>query len=253
MRTTLIALIAAAGAAGAEAAISNVDAVSAGADGSPPYLLQSLTVGGYTVDRSELRVGVTEALPGGTDAENNFFGTWPAPYDPPAPSSNFDLHDILARNQNTNPIIVKNFGGLALWTDVNGDDPDFFLFESASGEFGDSDISVQAILPGDLLGASVDLPGSGQWGDTGLSRAAGPNNGQAIKGIAFSVTDLLDEAGGPLAANASLVGLQINSTGVDPSLVAAAAVPEPATYTLAAATMAAWALLRRRRFGSAAT
>jgi hypothetical protein len=228
----------------AMAAIANIDSVSAGTSGSPPNMLQSVTVGGYTANRADLQVGTTTALPGGTDTNSNFFGSWEAPYAHPAPSSNFDLNDILARNGNDNPIVVKNFGGLPLWSDVNGADPDFFVFESASGAFGDSGVTVQAILPGDILGVAVGIGDTGAWGDTGLTRTGNPNNGQSIRGVSFAVTDLQDANGVALPSSAQLLGLQINSAGIDPSLIAAVAAPEPATAVLV--VIGALVLPRRR-------
>ena len=149
------------------AAIGPVTSVVAGTPGAPPYQLESITVGGYTVPLSGLAVGTTEALPGGNDG-GNFFNTWPPPFNPPAPCSNFDLNDILARNQNTNPVIVTNFGG-AVWTNSNGANPDFFIFEAAASGNVDADVTVQAILPGDVLGVAVALP-AGSWGVTGSGR-----------------------------------------------------------------------------------
>jgi len=241
-RTWLACLIACLLAPTAMGSITNVDSVVAGTNGSPPYDLLSVTVGGYTVHLGDLAVGNTDALPGGNDT-GDFFDTWMPPFTDPAPCSNFNLNDILARNSNPNPITVTYFGG-GLWSDANGAHPDFFIFESASSGFGDNDITVQAILPGGTLGNAVSLPGSGTWGDTGLQRVGDPNNGQAIKGISFEVTDLLDASGAALAQNAQLQGLQINSSGIDPGLVAAV-VPEPATLSLLA--LGGLGLLARRR------
>lgn len=226
----------------ATAELINVDSVSAGISGSPPNLLQSVSVGGYTANRSDLVVGTTEAMPGGTDGNGTFFGTWEPPYDPPAPSSNFDLHHFLGNHQNPNPIRVTSFGGAALWTDVNGNDPDFFLFEAAGGELGDTDVTIQAILPGDVLGAEVDLPGTGTWGDVGIEAS----NGNPVKGISFAVTDLLDVNGNALPGSAAIEGLQLNSLFLDPALVAAVGVPEPASSLLAAISLFALTVRRRR-------
>jgi hypothetical protein len=241
-RTCLAGLVACLLASAAAGGIVNVSSVTVDATPGAPYDLLSVTVGAYTANLAELAVGNTDALPGGNDG-GDFFETWMPPFVDPAPCSNFDIHDILARNTNPNCITVTNFGG-GLWSDANGADPDFFIFESASGEFGDNDITIQAILPGAVLGNAVTFPGTGTWGDTGLTRTVNPNNGQAIKGVSFAVTDLLDASGVPLPANQQLEGLRINSSGIDPSLVAAV-VPEPATVALLA--LGGLGLLARRK------
>lgn len=231
----------------ASATIANITGVDAGVDKSPPYELQSITVGGYTVTRAEIQVpAYTEALPGGTDTAGNFFGTWDPPYtQDTSPLNNYDLHDILARNANDNPVIVKWFGGM-LFQDINGPNPDFFIIEAASGTFGDPAVTVQAILPGGILGQEVLIGDTAAWGDTGLTRAANPNINQKLRGVAFDVTDLLDESGVNLTSDQQLEGLQINSTGIDPSFVGAVMVPEPSTLTLGLLGLG-WFLLRRRR------
>ncbi|MFO8015028.1 MAG: PEP-CTERM sorting domain-containing protein [Phycisphaerae bacterium] len=243
-RTGLVSLAVCLLASTAMGDIIAIDSVVAGTNGSPPYDLQSITVGTYTVSVDDLRVGDTDATPLQSGNCAPFCGgTWPDYPDDPAPCSNFDINDILARNQNSNPITVTNFGG-GLWSDVNGDNPDFFIFESASGTFGDDDITIQAILPGPVLGNAVSLPGSQTWGDTGLTRTVNPNNGQAIKGTSFAVTDLLDDSGAPLLADQQLKGLAVYSSGIDMSLVGAV-VPEPATVALLA--VGGLGLLARRK------
>jgi hypothetical protein len=204
------------------AAIANITsvAVTTGDGGAPPFDLQAVTVGAYTITKADFRTGTTEALPGGNDG-GTFFNTWPDQVNTTAPSSNLDINDILARNNNPNPILFKAFGGITQWFDTNGNNPDFFMFEAASGTFGDPSPSVQAILPGGGLGLPVELPDTGMWGDTGLTRVGNPNGGQNLTGISFAVTDLLDAAGSPLTNTSIIEGIQVNSMGLDPSTLAA--------------------------------
>ncbi len=230
----------------ARAAVMPISSVMAGTNGTPPYDLQSVTVGSYTALVADLRTGTTTALPGGTDTMNDFFGTWPSPYNPPAPDDDFDLNSILARNANSNPIIVKSFGGVPLWSDTNGDNPDFFIFEAASGTFGDTNNTVQAILPGGILGQPVNLTDSGTWGATGLFRVGNPNAGQAIRGISFAITDLRDAAGIALTNLSVIEGIQINSMGLDPSSISAV-IPEPSAMALLLLASAALGSARLRQ------
>ncbi len=216
----LLVFLMAAGSGSLRAAVAPITGVVAGTNGTPPYNLQSVSVGAYTALQADLQTGTTTALPGGNDG-GTFFGTWLPPFDTPAPSDDFDLNSILARNANSNPIIVKSFGGIPLFVDSNGNNPDFFIFEAASAGFGDTDPAVQAILPGGALGQAVDLTDSGIWGATGLFRVGNPNGGQEIKGISFAITDLKDAAGTALTNTSMIEGLQINSMGLDPSSVSA--------------------------------
>ena len=111
--------------------------------------------------------------------------------------------------------------------------------------FGDSGVEVQAILPGNVLGVAVPIGDTGTWGATGLTRSGNPNNNQAIRGVSFSVTDLLDDSGGALTLSSQLLGLQINSSGIDPSFIGAV-VPEPSSLFLVSLA-AGLVTLRRRR------
>ncbi len=87
--------------------------------------------------------------------------------------------------------------------------------------FGGDVVDIAAILPGGVVGQTVFLGSSGEWGDTGLLRVGNPNGGQAIAGISFSVTELLDASGVNLTTSSQIEGLRIYSDGVDLSLVAA--------------------------------
>ncbi|MCH7556751.1 MAG: hypothetical protein IIB56_04750, partial [Planctomycetes bacterium] len=175
--------------------------------GSPPYNLLSITVGSYTVDVSRLASGTSTTT---LDPVN---GTAV-----PLPD---DLEIGLQYNagETTDAFTVHMFGG-KLWTDSNGDNPDFFLFEAGNGD----NASIAAILPGGQVGQAITLPED--WGgDTGYDSSL---NGQNIVGISFAITDLLDAAGNPLTNSSIIEGLAITDrSGLDPSDWCAV-VPPPA-------------------------
>ena len=189
-------------------------------DGSPPYNLQSATVGAYTVGVADLRTGTST---GGSLDTPNSIGN----------ADNFDLNSYSARNTPGDVWEVRNFGGLGNWSDWNGADVDFFIFEAASGGYPDT-FAIQAILPGGTLGTPTPDFVPADWGDTGYNTVGGKNNNQDIKGFAFAVTDLLDDVGAPLTNSSVIEGLRINSGTVDPSLCAAAmpGAPTPAPQAL---------------------
>ncbi len=136
----------------------------------------------------------------------------------------FDLNSYAPRNGATpSEIQTINFGGSPTWQDTNGDGYDFFIFEVGRND----EFAVQAILPGGVLGQKVVVPAS-KWepsiageSDIALRGDSGPNNNQQIGGIAFKVTDLLDEDGNPLTNESVIEGLQFTSPGMDPSCVCA--------------------------------
>ncbi len=136
----------------------------------------------------------------------------------------FDLNSYAPRNgASPQEIQTKNFGGSPTWQDMNGDGYDFFVFEIGRND----QFAVQAILPGGVLGEKVIVP-QGRWSpstagepDINLNCSGGPNNDQKIGGIAFKITDLLDENGNPLTNKSVIEGLQFSSPGMDPSCVCA--------------------------------
>ena len=170
-------------------------------DGSPPYNILSITVGSYTVAADQLATGTTyQANIGG--ALHPFM-------------DDFDINTAL--NYGGTSFVTVNFGG-GLWSNSNGDDPDFIVFESG-GEAGDTP-TFRAVFPDESLGQGVQFPSD--WGATGYIRdAAVANdgkdmNGQQLHGMAFSITDLLDVSGNPLSANSVILGLQYERGGMDP-------------------------------------
>jgi len=199
--------------------------------GAPNFWLESITVEGYTVTVDELVTGLSEGV---ATAQ-------PAPYDEITDADNFDLNLFAGRADEVPPTWqIKELGGRPIWTDTNRDNPDFFLFETG----GNQDFSIEAILPGGIIGQSVNVPQS-TFGDTGLViTTSGPHNGQTIEGVAFAVTDLLDQNGNNLTNNSVIEGIQISSPGLDPSgfyasvggPVMVASHPDPADGVLYADT-----------------
>ncbi|MFB0553229.1 MAG: hypothetical protein ACETWQ_07940 [Phycisphaerae bacterium] len=199
--------------------------------GAPNFWLESITVGGYTVTVDELVTGLSE---GAATAQ-------PAPYNDITVADNFDLNLFAGRADEVPPTWqIKELGGRPVWTDTNRDNPDFFLFETG----GNQDFSIEAILPGGIIGQSVNVPQS-TFGDTGLViTTSGPHNGQTIEGVAFAVTDLLDQNGNNLTNSSIIEGIQISSPGLDPSgfyasvggPVLVASNPDPADGVLYADT-----------------
>ncbi len=180
---------------------------------SPPkFWLKSITVGGYTITVDKLVTGTSE---GKATAQ-------PAPYNDIKVADNFDLNLFAGRSAENPPTWqIKKLGGQPAWVDTNGDNPDFFVFEAG----GNQDFSIEAILPGGTIGASVQVP-QATFGDTGLVITnSGPQVGQIIAGVAFAITDLLDEKGNPLTNSSIIEGIQITAAGIDPSLFCAVAAP----------------------------
>jgi hypothetical protein len=188
----------------------------------PNYWLESITIGTYTVTVDELVTGVSAGV---ATAQ-------PAPHNDMTAADNFDLNLFAGRANEVPPTHqIKELGGKSTWLNTNGDNPDFFVFETG----GNQDISIEAILPGEMVGQSVNVPTS-MWGDTGLARRPGPHNNQTIEGIAFAITDLLDQNGNNLTNGSVIEGIQITSPGYDPTCFCAvesaelwlASAPSPA-------------------------
>ena len=174
-------------------------------EGSPPYNLQSVTVGSYTVDRSQLASGTS---------------TRTLAFDPDNPIPELDDLDLSfawSNGETGNEFTVHMFNG-ELWRNSNGDDPDFFLFEAGTGDGSE----VAAILPGGVIGQSVTL--SGGWGSTGHNSNGqsidgnSTGNGQSIVGICWAITDLLDDNGNALTNDSIIEGIAVTSrNGMDPA------------------------------------
>ncbi len=199
------------GASASLAAIEPITNVRAGKNGAPPYTLQSITAGDYMVAREFLATGSST---GRTVLDTTIRS-----------ADDFDLNSVAARN-GSGAWRVTNIDKMPLWSDTNGEKPDFFVFEAGMNDT----LSIQAILPGGSLGQSVRIPSS-TWGNTGLQRIGIVNFFQRIGGFSFAVTDLLDSQGVPLSNTAVIEGIQFNSGDVDPTGFYAV-VPEPATLVI---------------------
>ena len=169
--------------------------------GSPPYNLQSVTVGNYTVDVSGLASGTSTTT---LDPVNG---------DPLVVLDDMELGTQYSAGEPTDAYTVHMFGG-GLWINDNGDEPDFFAFEAG----GQDNPVYAAILPGGVIGQGVTIPDDDAlWGSIGTGYDA-PSNGQQIYGVSFAITDLLDADGNPLTNNTVIEGLAVTSrSGLDPS------------------------------------
>jgi len=169
--------------------------------GSPPYNILSITVGSYTVTAGQLATGTTT---------HGGIGGTPCPE-----MDDWDINTALNFNLGGGNYWTVNFGG-GLWKDSNGDNPDFFLFESGGEASGDPDIAP--VFPDGTVGTAINIPGS-TWGGTGYNRDQAAANdavgmdGQELHGISFAITDLLDASGNPLANNTVILGLWISDRG----------------------------------------
>jgi hypothetical protein len=206
----------------ASVAINNVPGTP-----NPQYLLQSITVGADTFGISTLATGTSTGNP---SAGNIAF------------MDDLDLNTLTTGNNV--PLKTVLFAGVA-FVDTNGSKPDFFLFE-ASASANPDDISIAPIFMDDTLGTAIALPtivDPAGWGNTGLTMA-GQQNGQAITGIAWDITDLKDANGNFLASGSTIKGIAITAgPGIDPCGFFAV-VPEPATMIML--SMGGLALLRKR-------
>jgi pimeloyl-ACP methyl ester carboxylesterase len=193
------------------AEIVPVTSVAAGVDGTPPYLIESLSVGDYTVPADQLAPGTsTGSAAAGTVVEN---------------ADDLDLDTIVIRTPRADPVwTITAFGGESLWQDSNGPEPDFFLFEVGMND----PFTMQAILAGGALGEAVSVDAA-TYGSTGLHATTGAAGGQEIGGVAFGITDLLDDLGNPLAQDAVIEGIQIDGSSLDPASFLAVVAPLPPT------------------------
>jgi hypothetical protein len=194
--------------------------------------LQSITAGGNTYFTNRLATGTTTGfLPAGNADDWNL--------------------STLGTGNPTLPTTTTLFGGAVNWTDSNGSGLDFFLFE-ASGSANPDDISIAAILPGGSLGQSIVAPtivDPAGWGNTGFLMTI-QQTGQALTGLAWSITDLKDGSGVNLTTSSIIEGIAITAgNGIDPCgffAVVPVPVPEPSTMALALLGLGGLALFRKR-------
>jgi len=127
----------------------------------------------------------------------------------------WDINTALNYNLGGGNYWTVSFGG-GLWKDSNGDNPDFFLFESGGNAGDDPDIAP--VFPDGTVGTAIDIPGS-NWGGTGYNRVAAATNdavdmdGQHLHGLSFAITDLQDASGNSLTNDTVILGLWISDRG----------------------------------------
>ena len=200
--TGLLVLVLAIAVPTSSAAVGPISGITAdNPNGSPPYNILSITVGNYTVTVDRLGVATsTHGSIGGTATPE---------------MEDFDINTALNWNLGPGNYWLVNFGG-GLWKDSNGDNPDFFLFESG-GDAGD-DPDIAPIFPDGTVGTAIDIPGS-NWGGIGYNRVAAAANdavdmdGQELHGLSFAITDLQDASGNPLTNDTVILGLWISDRG----------------------------------------
>jgi len=183
-------------------------------DGNPPYLFHGFTFTDANIPLEDIVVGEVTMQQISID---------PGGHDNPGDVQDFDLESGLPRSGQSDPkMYIRNWGGSPTWQDTNGDMYDFFLFEYGRND----EFTVQPILPGpdgsEVLGepvvvpASTWLPSNAGEPDIALSGVSF-NGGQPLGGIAFKITDLLDENGNPLTNESVILGLLYTNGGMDPS------------------------------------
>ena len=207
----------------AEATLGPITSITAtGASGPNPIMLTSVTVGSYTVDVENLRTGT---------GSGTYTGSGTPTY-PVANADNFNINNFASQYD---PHDIIDFGG-GLYSDANGDNPDFFIFENGGNDTG----TIRAIFPDYSLGQPISFV-QASFGPTGFTSSVG---NQSIAGMAFAITDLLDASGAPLTNSSVIRGIRIASIGLDPSSVSVV-VPEPASGALV--VIGGILVLRRRR------
>ena len=163
-----------------------------------------------TVRINDLEIGIEQLMNGRSTGTATASGP---PYDRVANADNMDLNLFAARNkEDPAQWRITDLGAQPLYWDMNGDQPNFLIFETN----GNDDIVVQAMLPDGTLGQAVDIAKS-TWGDTGLRITASVHADQRIKGLCWSLTDLLDAQGVSLTPDQAIAGIQITSPGLDPA------------------------------------
>ena len=156
----------------------------------------SISSGSYTVTASEL-------LTGNSQVYSTLFGFG-------MDADNLELGSYFAKNAN-DPNWDWDLGS---WIDINGSNPDFFVFEAG----GNDTVSVAARFSDGSLGQPVII---GPWSPTGFNVSGGPNSGQEVFGAGVEITELLDGAGVALTHSTVITGLRVISATIDGCSMAA--------------------------------
>ena len=179
-------------------------AVTGVADENGDGIIESITVGEDTFDLESLVFGIAR-----TESDWSVAGM-----------NNFNMKNGMPTHGGGTLVVdFTSFGG-GVWTDSNGEAPDFFIFEAG----GNDNVFVAPIMSDDVVGKAAAIE-KGAWGDTGIATPIGAGN---AVGVAIEVTELLDGQGQPLSRDARLKGLRIvnRPTGMDLTCVCAVAPGE---------------------------
>ena len=190
----------------------------------PQYWVQSITVGSYSIPVASLRTGTTTGTP---DAGFSITSI-----------DTFDLNDYCPRTAKTLTINTVYFNGKN-FKDVNGTDPDFFVYEvcatSSTNWCDAANVRLKPILSDGTIPADAyrinsinNYPGGFVMDPANPTQKllvvdgrTGGLNGQAIGGLSFSLTDMKDAAGNFLLPTAEIRGILIDSGNIDLALVCA--------------------------------
>ncbi len=137
---------------------------------------------------------------------------------------NFDMNVYADRGNSDDTWTTIFFGGVN-WSNTNGDDEDFFIFEAG----GNDDIFVRPIFDGGAVGTYIELTSDATptMGDTGVEITEGPRIGQNIFGLGFAITDLLEADGTTFLTNSSVIrGLDFDGASADIASISAVPAPE---------------------------
>ena len=136
----------------------------------------------------------------------------------------FDISTYFGRGGNAadKDWTTSLFGGVN-WSDTNGDDEDFFIFERGGGDT----IQVRPIFADDSFGTFVTLTSGSSMGDTQVNAG-----GQNIFGLAFAITDLLDGSSVALTNSSVIKGLDFDGPNADIASISAVSVSSGTPGTL---------------------
>ena len=204
-------------------AIVPITSVSTTSFGSPEQIvLDSFTAGGILYSTATDLVTGTSVKTDGSALNGRVIGD----------QDNFDLNLYFTRGGSGEyGWETISFGG-ENWSNSNGDEADFFIFESG----GNDSVSIRPIFTDGLVGQFVVFSVKGgdltNWGDTGVPITVGPRAGQNIFGMAFAITDLVDADGVALTNSTVIMGLDFDAPGTDIASISAVAVADVYNLTV---------------------